>query len=119
MDIVRQAVERLYTGIMTVTEHKSITDPVTKITSMQEEDVMTDIPCRISYKTISASSMQNGAAGISQSIKLFCAPEIVIAPGSKITVTQNGRTVAYKLSGEAAVYTSHQEIMLELFEEWA
>lgn len=119
MNIIRQAVERLYTGIMTVTEYKPETNAETKITSNQEIALMTDVPCRISYKAISAANMQGGVAVTEQSIKLFCAPEIVIPPGSKITVTQNGRTAAYKQSGEAAVYPSHQEIMLELFKRWA
>ena len=119
MNMVRAAVERLYTGIMTVTEYKPVTDTVTKITSNQEIDIMTDVPCRISYTSVNAVNMQDGAAHTEQGIKLFCAPELVIPSGSKITVTQNGRTIQYKQSGETAVYTSHQEIMLELFERWA
>ena len=39
--------------------------------------------------------------------------------GSKIVVTQEGRTAAYARSGEPAVYSSHQEIVLVPFEEYA
>ena len=42
-----------------------------------------------------------------------------IKGGSKIVVTQNGRTQIFSSSGEAAVYPTHQEIILELFKGWA
>lgn len=118
MNIVRQAVERLYTGIMTVTEYRSVKDSDIKITSKQEKDVLADIPCRLSFTSSDSAEIQGSVGARRQTVKLFCAPEIIIAPGSKITVTQNGRTASYKQSGEAAVYTSHQEITLELFERW-
>ena len=52
-------------------------------------------------------------------MKLFIAPDIEVKSGSKITVTQNGVTAEYSASGEAAVYESHKEIMLELWKGWA
>ena len=52
-------------------------------------------------------------------VVLFIAPEVEIPSGSKITVTQNGKTTDYCRSGESAVYTSHKEIALELFEDYA
>ena len=54
-----------------------------------------------------------------QTIKLFIAPEIDIKPGSKIDVTHLGVTTSYKRSGNPAVYHTHQEIMLELWENYA
>ena len=59
------------------------------------------------------------AAKLTQGTKLFIAPEIKIKPGSKIIVEQNGTTTEYSASGVPAVYLSHAEIMLELFEGWA
>lgn len=58
-------------------------------------------------------------AAISQGTKLFTVPEIQIKPGSKIIVTQNGVTTVYSSSGVPAVYPTHQEVILELFEGWA
>ena len=52
-----------------------------------------------------------------QTIKLFISPLVNVPPGSKITVTQNNQTQVYKSSGQPAVYTNHQEIELELFDE--
>ncbi len=51
---------------------------------------------------------------ISQTIKLFINPDVVIAPGSKITVTQSGETEVFKASGKPAKYDTHQEVILEL-----
>lgn len=116
---VRKAIESLYRGRCTVYEYQSVKDPVTKITGHQEVAVLTDQPCRLSYKTISSTSPADGAAAVTQEIKLFIAPELNIKPGSKITVTQNGRTADYQSSGQPAVYTNHQEIVLELFRGWA
>ena len=52
-------------------------------------------------------------------IKLFISSDIVIKSGSKLTVTQTGVTTAYTGSGVPAVYPTHQETILELFESWA
>ena len=42
-------------------------------------------------------------------------PEVYVPPGSVIEVTQNGITRKYKHSGISAVYTNHQEIVLEAY----
>lgn len=115
--MVRKAIESLYKGKCTITEYQSVKDPVTKVTSKQEVDVLTDQPCRLSFKNISSSSAGD-AATINQIVTLFIAPEIVIKPGSKVTVTQNGITNVYQRSGQSAIYTNHQEVILELFEGW-
>jgi hypothetical protein len=115
----RKAIESQYTGKCTVYEYQSVTDPVTKITESGEVPVLVDQPCRLSFKTITATSPNDGAATVTQIVKLFIAPEIRINPGSKIAVTQNGVTSDYQSSGQPAVYTNHQEIILELFKGWA
>mgnify|MGYP006968219271 CR=1 FL=1 len=76
------------------------------------------LPCRISFKTISKVSEQDGAFKTVQEIKLFCAPEIEIVEGSRLVITQNDKTNTYEKSGTPAMYTYHQEIILSLVEEW-
>jgi hypothetical protein len=115
----RKAIESLYAGKCTVYEYQSVKDPVTKITEKQEVPVLTDQPCRLSYKTITGTTQDDGAATVTQEVKLFIAPEIVIKPGSKITVTQNGVSADYQSSGKPAVYSNHQEIIVELFKNWS
>ncbi|MCI9191432.1 MAG: hypothetical protein HFH84_17935 [Lachnospiraceae bacterium] len=115
----RRAQEQMYFGLMTVTEHKKVRDERSKLTTQREEVVLEDQPCRLSFETLKSAQQTESAAGITQSIKLFLAPEITVKPGSKVTVTQDGVTADYKCSGVPAVYPSHQEIILELFERWA
>ena len=114
---VRAALEKGYTGTFTVTERKKVTNP-NHTTGFSDVDVLVDQPCRLSFSAIPSAS--NGdVAEINQTVKLFFAPEITVKEGSKITVTQNGVTTAYKQSGTPAVYQTHKEILLELFRGWA
>ena len=72
------------------------------------------------FKTINnTNSTETGASAVVQIAKVFLAPEIKVKPGSKLSVTQNGVTTEYKSSGEPAFYSTHQEIVLELFKGWA
>ena len=111
----RGARERLYTGRCTITEYRQLRDEATRISSGSEVVIAEDIPCRLSYEKIVAAG-GGRAAAVSQQVKLFLAPEVVVAPGSKITVEQDGRRQEFAASGEPAVYATHQEVMLELAE---
>ena len=114
---VRKALEKGYIGTFTVTEHKKITKP-NHTTGFSDVDVLVDQPCRLSFS--SSPSVRDGdVPEISQTVKLFFAPEVTVKEGSKITVTQNGVTTEYKQSGVPAVYQTHKEIILELFKGWA
>lgn len=117
--MARKIVEELYTGRCTVTEYGKVTDEETKLTAYREVIVLEDQPCRLSFETLKAAAQTESAAGISQAIKLFLSPDITVKAGSKVTVTQDNVTTAYKCSGVPAVYPTHQEIVLELFEGWA
>lgn len=115
----RKAIESGYDGICTVYEYQSITDPETHFTSQEEVVQYENKPCHLSFESISSAQDGGGAAVISQAVKLFCAPELDIKPGSVIEVTQAGHTETYKRSGKGAVYASHQEIPLVLDDKYA
>ena len=115
----RKAVEMMYDGVCTVTEHCKVTNPETHLTHFEDVVVWENQPCRLSFESRESVKQSESAAGTSQSIKLFLAPEISIKAGSRIRVTQNGVTADYTHSGVPAVYASHQEIRLELFKEYA
>lgn len=115
---VRKAMESTYMGTVTVTERRKVRNEQTKLTTVEEVVVLENVPCRLSFESVAPVQQTETAAAVSQTVKLFVSPEIVIIPGSKLTVTQNGVTTDYKGSGIAAVYPTHQEIMLDLFERW-
>lgn len=109
----------LWKGSCTVICRVKKQDPITKRTEFVEETVYTDEPCRLSYQRLSPTTDKNGVAEVVQVPKLFLSKELMIPSGSKIIVTQNERTVEFSNSSEPAVYTNHQEIVLELFKGWA
>lgn len=115
----RQVIEQAYTGLFSVTKQENVKDPETRLCKKQEVRVYENIPCKLAFEGNAPVTMSGGAPQVTQSIKLFTAPELVIIPGSKITVTQDGVTTEYRGSGKPAAYPTHQEITLELFERWA
>ena len=93
---VREAIESLYDCTATVTVRVPYEDGA--VTRFREEELFSGEP---------------------QSVKLFLAPEREIPAGSKITVEGRGMTRVYARSGQPAVYGSHQEIALALWDEIA
>lgn len=111
-------IEATYEGLCTVIECQHIKDPATKIKQQKEIVVLENQPCRLSFEKTATAVQSETAAAVSQGVKLFISPEVVINPGSKILVKQNGICGVYAASGIPAVYQTHQEIMLELFQRW-
>lgn len=114
----RKAIESLYKHTCDVVEYQPYKKE-NKSTGHKEVTVVQNQRCRLSITNSSSTGSVDNAATIQQTTKLFIAPELVLNPGSKIIVSRNGRTTEYKHSGVAAVYCSHQEIILELFDGWA
>ena len=115
----RKAIESLYDGKCTITEHQKI-QKENKSTGFEDVVVLEDVPCRLSFKTINHTNQTDtGASAVVQITKVFLAPEVQVKPGSKLTITQNDVTTEYKSSGEPAFYGTHQEIVLEKFKGWS
>lgn len=123
----RNAIEIFYEDSCNIVEYQSIKDPVTKVTSKKEVTVLSNQPCNLSYSTPTGGKDTEAATIITQVPMLFISPDIAIKAGSKIVITKKSDTViadsvkttAYKNSGVPAVYSGHQQIVLELFKGWA
>ncbi|CUX73803.1 hypothetical protein BN3589_03017 [Clostridium sp. C105KSO14] len=115
----RKAIEATYDGTCRIYGMQSVKDPVTKVTRQEEVLVQDGIACHLSYSSTVPAAGSDTVTGVAQTIKLFLAPELVVPPGSRIEVTQQGRIESYAQSGKAAVYSSHQEILLEIWKEYA
>ena len=118
--MVRAALARLWTDRCTILVRREVTDPQTHLTDFEEVPLAEDVPCKLSFQTISAAGGDEVAA-VRQVVKLFLSPDLEVPAGCKIIVTrlnETERTLVYTRSGEAAVFTNHQEIMLELFRRW-
>jgi len=115
----RAAIESHYDGKCNIIEHKEKLKENSNITHFVEEVVKEEQPCKVSFEEVYVNTETDNESKVVTKIKLFIAPEINIMPGSKIVVTQRGRTTEYKNSGEPAIYETHQEIMLVKFKGWA
>lgn len=114
--LVKQAIESLYDGKAVIEEARKRKNEK-NVTVSEWAVVAEDIPCRVSYKTLSSAEKSDTADGIAQAITLFTSPDIIVLPGSRITVRQRGREMKFSCSGIPAVYDSHQEIPLTRREE--
>lgn len=117
LSVARKHIEQLYFDKCSVIEYQHVIE--SHLSYVREVQVYSDIPCHLSHKTIVQASEGAVASNIVQVSKLHIAPDIQIKAGSKIIVTRNGVSKAYKNSGEPAIYRNHQEIMLELEDERA
>ena len=117
MNMVRMALEAMYEDACTVVEHcKTKENGVVKYT---DTVVLENQPCKLSFETITQAEKSDAASPVTQAVKLFIAPEVEIKSGSKIIVTHCGKTTEHTRSGVPGMHTTHQEIMLDLFKEWA
>ena len=114
----RKALEKLYSDTCTIIEYQEYQKP-NKSIGHQEVPVLENQPCMISFKSSDNTDNSESASALSQTIKVFLAPEVNVKPGSKLSITRNGVTTDYKNSGEPARYDTHQEITLELFKGWS
>lgn len=115
----KKAIESLFVGKCNVIEYKEVTDKDFGITEFKEIEVLSNVPCRLSYKNITNTNQTETGNAIIQTVKLFYPVDVEIKSGSKIVVTQNNITKEYKNSGEPTVYSSHKELILEVFKEWS
>ena len=114
LEKAKKAIQSLWTGVCNIFGFKDVEDKY-GATIHAEVALFENLPCRISFKNISQTSQTESFAVSSQVVKLFIAPDVYVPPGSVIEVTQNGITRKYKHSGISAVYTNHQEIVLEAY----
>lgn len=115
----KKAVQSMWTGRATVTVLVGKLNPANGRTEPTESVTVSDAPCRISHSTVKSTQPSEEAAAVVQSVTLYIDPSVDIPEGSKVTITQNGVTRDFARSGKPAVYTTHQEISLELFKGWA
>jgi hypothetical protein len=71
------------------------------------------LPCRLSASKRDTPTDQKADINpVSIVYTLFCSDEHNILPGDTVTVTHHGRTDSF-IAGQAMVYVSHQEILLQ------
>ena len=114
----RESIQSMWTGICNIFGFKNSKNKYGTVVS-EVKELYKNIPCRLSFKNISQTEQTESVAKTYQVVKLFIAPEVYAPPGSIVEVIQNGVTRKYKHLGISAVYTNHQEIILDAEQEKA
>lgn len=108
----RAALESTYEGVCAVYEKRDVKDPVTGKTRQEWVLVLVDEPCALSQSSLPAATQTVTADQVNYDAKLFVSPDVVILPGSRITVEQNGMVFQGEQAGQPFRYATHQEIKL-------
>lgn len=108
---------RLWIGRATISEYREVQDPITWQSRHDLVPVVVDEPCRLSHRQETTVGVVSGAPYVAQAIVLFIRPDLVIKEGSVIEITQHGVTTKYKRASKPAIYTNHQEVALDLYED--
>lgn len=118
MVAIKKAKESMYTGLCTIINYvKTINS--NKSTSIREQISYKDVPCRLSISSAPQTNQTESYNAITKTIKLFLSPDVIVNPGDKIIVTQNNVTDTYKNTSKPSIYTTHQEITLEIYKDKA
>lgn len=117
-----KSIQKLFNYSCDVYNYFFIKDPNSKKTHQKYKLIYQNLPCRISYYNnslkISHSSLNDINNKKKQYVKLFLSNKFKILPGSLIVVNKNNESIKYKNSGQPAIFSYHQEIMLSLFDEF-
>ena len=116
----RKALEKLWKDRCTIIQRVEVTDPDTMLTDFEEKPPLQDQPCKLSFETLT-SAEGDPVATVSQVVKLFLSPDVVVPAGCKVIVTRPNdleRVFTFSSSGVPGVFSNHQEIPLKLFRGW-
>lgn len=108
-EIERRLLESTYDGVMTVTgTRKETRNGETVVTP--DAVLHENIPCALSFSGTPDSKTDANSGQISYQATIYCAPDLTVPAGSRITVHQYGMVYQLKYSGESAVYPTHQQL---------
>ena len=113
-----RALRLLWRDRVTVVTYTKAQQP-SGLTKFEERTVLEGEPCKLSFASVRSVSPTDGEALVVQTTKLFLDKGVGIPPGSKIIVTRDGKDYVFGCSGEPGRYSSHQEIVLEPYVEYA
>lgn len=115
-NILKAYAERFYNSTATITQFKPKSGDINNTSVVV---VAENVPCRVMYKSMTHAGESGTIGEITQVIRLYLSPEVVVKAGSRVLVTTNGVETAYACAGEPALYISHQEVELKLKDRWA
>lgn len=112
----RHKLDAFYDGVCSVSHYEVLPGVVDQV---KEVAGGSEIPCHLDYGDVGPVEALEPGQRVVLGATLFLAPEVEIAPGSRVSVKQNGVQLVFEASGEAAVYQTHQEVPLRMAGKWA
>jgi hypothetical protein len=112
---LRHIIETTYAGRMTV--YRRVFQTENGRTVQKDLVSILNQPCALSW----GGGFQKRGTAVEQQLspvirgqaRIFTAPDLDIPAGSRIVVTQYGKTTDFISSGEGVVYPTHQELIVE------
>ena len=112
----QQIIESTYTGRMTVYQFENVT--MSWGETRQERVLLYDgVPCALSQYQLRPAAHGDSHSQREYQAKLFAPPDVSLPAGCDVEVSQHGMMYKFRYSGEAFIYPSHQEIMVERLEK--
>lgn len=120
LSIAGKVLSKLYTDKLNVYRHvETVNDDGTTSVDTTLSQILTDIPCRISFSQLDSSDNFTEESNLRKvEIKVFCNTTVDVRKGDKITVERVEEvegTVLQSFTGYASQpskFASHQEIVL-------
>ncbi|MDR1805959.1 MAG: hypothetical protein LBQ80_04210 [Clostridium sp.] len=107
----------LYTDRMTVQRAAEDIDENVTQNDLQAVASLTDVPCRISYKTIDVPIETETGEQIQRQVQVFCSPDFDLRAGDFLTLTRRigdeERQTITGYAGAPAHYSGHAELIVE------
>lgn len=114
----RKIIEKMYIGSCDIIiKEKVVNDNYETV--FIDKVLEQNVPCKLSYDGALSVDRTQSVSNVSANVTLFINPEIEVLSGSKIVVTQNGRTKTYSCTGDSCIFKTHQQIKLELYDTYS
>lgn len=109
-----KAREMLWQGLADIYQLTPQTDQATGLTDGSAWTLLHGaVPCRVSFKQTRTTKEGDLSKPVLLT-SLHMRPDLLVPAGCRVTVVQSGRSYRFHRSGVPAVYTTHQEIPLEI-----
>lgn len=112
----REAIESIYHHRMTVYRNENVYNPETGFDEQQWVPYIIDEPCRASTQLVEPT--EGRPEEHNKKLRLHCAPELVIEPGSRIDITfYHDVHQSFRHVSSSRNYSDHQVILMRRFDK--
>lgn len=115
------ALRLLWDASLSVYIREKVFDSLTSRHTFREVLLYSDVPCRMSYKKsylFSSDGKSERLSPLSQMVRLFLPVQYTVPPGARAVIMKDGVRYDFAFSSPARIYSAHQEVDLDVFNEW-